>query len=257
MKLKDGISFSFKDELARIGSTPLRSHPSAFFWQKSLSIDNQFCNAVVRAGYLSWEQMLNASCRYCIGASKKHGVIFWQIDHEGRVHDGKVMYYLPNCHRDKSKDAHPTWISALLAKRDPFHNTAHNSSHCFFGLHLLMADGTRQNASIAIVEAEKTAFILSELYPQSVWLASGGLGEVQPDKFRPLRGCKIVMFPDTDPDGIAFKRWNEAANTVMHSPFWEDSPPIRVSHLLETHATPDQKQRKIDLVDFLFESHKE
>jgi hypothetical protein len=25
-------------------------------------------------------------------------------------------------------------------------------------------------------------------------------------------------------------------------------------HLLERHATPDQKRRKIDLVDFLFES---
>jgi hypothetical protein len=61
------------------------------------------------------------------------------------------------------------------------------------------------------------------------------------------------MFPDTDTDGIAFRRWTAAAKTVMESSFWEDSPPIRVSPLLELHATPDQKQRKIDLLDYLFE----
>ena len=61
-----------------------------------------------------------------------------------------------------------------------------------------------------------------------------------------------MMFPDTDPDGIAFRRWSEAAALVMHQLFWEDSPPIRVSPLLELHATAEQKQRKIDIVDFLF-----
>ena len=106
---------------------------------------------------------------------------------------------------------------------------------------------------MAIVEAEKTAFILSELYPEYIWLASGGLSEVQPEKFRPLRGHRVVMFPDTDPDGIAFRCWNNAAREVMRSVFWEDSPPIRVSPLLELKATAAQKHRKIDILDFLFE----
>jgi hypothetical protein len=75
---------------------------------------------------------------------------------------------------------------------------------------------------------------------------------VQAEKFRPLRGHKVILFPDTDPEGKAFKRWSDAANFVMQQPFWEDSPPIRVSPLLETHATPEQKQAKIDLIDFLF-----
>ena len=104
-----------------------------------------------------------------------------------------------------------------------------------------------------MVEAEKTAFILSELYPQYVWLAAGGLGEVQVDKFRPLRGRRVILFPDTDPEGMAYRRWYEAAQMVMQQPFWEDSPPIRVSTVLEQHASAEQKARKIDLVDFLFE----
>ena len=109
------------------------------------------------------------------------------------------------------------------------------------------------DATIALVEAEKSAVILSELYPEYIWLAAGGLSEVQPEKFRTLKGRKVILFPDTDPNGIAFKRWSEAAKEVMQSIFWEDSPPIRVSPILEINATPEQKQRKIDLVDFLFE----
>ena len=104
-----------------------------------------------------------------------------------------------------------------------------------------------QKKSVCVVEAEKTAVILSEVYPEYVWLAAGGLGEVQTEKFRPLRGHKVVLFPDTDSDGIAFRRWSEAATLVMNQVFWEDSPPIRVSPLLETHATPEQKAAKIDL----------
>ena len=240
-----------KEMLAQVRAMPLYTHPSAFLWQKCLSVGNQFCDAVVRAGYLSYEQMFSAACRYCVGASKLGGVIFWQIDHEGRVHDGKVMYYLPDCHRNKDKSAHPTWVSALLAKRNG--NPKGTSSHCLFGLHQLTSDISHQPSNIAIVEAEKTAFILSELYPEYIWLATGGLSEVQPEKFRPLRGHKVVMFPDTDPDGIAFRCWNEAAREVMRSVFWEDSPPIRVSPLLELKATAAQKQRKIDILDYLFE----
>ena len=75
----------------------------------------------------------------------------------------------------------------------------------------------------------------------------------QVNKCFPLRHHKVILFPDTDPDGMAFTRWYDAAQEVMKSFFWPNDNPIRVSPLLERHATPDQKRRKIDLVDFLFE----
>jgi len=273
-----------------------RRHPTEWLWRQCLSIRSQFCEAVVAAGYLSWEQMVSAACRYRLGASRQGGVIFWQIDHEERVRDGKVMYYGLDCHRLKDKQHHPTWISTLLRRRDPFPNSPHETSHCFFGAHLLTTlnerlfrppltpprssfarllpkgrknsggetaiavitplhhrEGQGGRSPICVVEAEKTAFILSELYPQYVWLAAGGLGEVQVDKFRPLRGRRVILFPDTDPEGMAYRRWYEAAQMVMQQPFWEDSPPIRVSTVLEQHASAEQKARKIDLVDFLFD----
>ena len=252
----------------------MKHHITEILWMRCLSMDSQFCEAVVSCGYLTQEQMLHAACLYRLGASRQGGVIFWQIDQEGRVRDGKVMYYLPDCHRNKAHK--PTWVSYLLRRRDPFPNAAHETSHCFFGLHLISekratlgTDPSVQQSekrkvksekcnphccTVAVVEAEKTAVILSELYPQYIWLASGGLGEVQPDKFRALRGCKVILFPDTDPDGIAYSRWSNAAEEVMRSVFWEGSPPIRVSHILEDHATEEQKRRKIDLVDFITES---
>ena len=272
-----------------------RHHPTEWLWRQCLSIRSQFCEAVVAAGYLSWEQMVSAACRYRLGASRQGGVIFWQIDHEERVRDGKVMYYGLDCHRLKDKQHHPTWVSSMLRKRDPFYSNG-CTSHCFFGLHLVSGEifttprpllpkrgtsplqtstpqgerlkekvaGNRQLflcsgkpghglKNICVVEAEKTAFILSERYPQYVWLAAGGLGEVQVDKFRPLRGRRVILFPDTDPEGMAYRRWYEAAQMVMQQPFWEDSPPIRVSTILEQHASAEQKARKIDLVDFLFD----
>ena len=38
-----------------------------------------------------------------------------------------------------------------------------------------------------------------------IWLATGGLNEVQVNKFLPLRHYRVILFPDTDPEGRAFK----------------------------------------------------
>ena len=249
-------------------------------WRRALSAESQFCKALLANGYLTERQLQRAVWQYRLGATKTGRVIFWQINEHDEICEGKVMSYLPDCHRDKRHN--PTWVGHLLSLRYGWGRLT--SRHCFFGLHLLgrpplsppvgggwlpsvyppptgsvhknsspPTEGDRGGLSpIAIVEAEKTAVILSARYPQYIWLAAGGLGEVQPDKFRPLRGRHIIMFPDTDPDGIAFKRWSDAANLVMRQLFWEDSPPIRVSPILEQQATSEQKQRKIDIVDFLF-----
>ena len=253
MKLQDVLTPNFTLLTQGIRQSPLYRHPSAWMWRQALSIGNQFCQAVVHSGHLSWEQMVSAASRYCIGATRQGGVIFWQIDHEGRVHDGKVMYYGDDCHRLKDKQHHPTWVSSMLACRQGGKRSGDSTSHCFFGQHLLTADISHQTSAVCVVEAEKSTFILSEHYPQYIWLASGGLGEVQVDKFRALRGRKVILFPDTDPDGKTFRHWHDAAQSVMQQTFWEGSTPIRVSPLLELHATPEQKARKIDLIDYLFE----
>ena len=244
------IGYGFSSILERLRQESFFLYHPASMANRGLSVNTPFCQAVVGCGYLTFEQMLNAAYRYRLGGSKKGGVIFWQIDHDGMPCDGKVMYYGSDCHRLKRQN--PTWVTAILRRREHQPKSDQGSIHCFFGLHLIRHWG----GDVAIVEAEKTAFILSEHYPQYVWLAAGGLYELNVDKFKPLRGRKIVLFPDTDPDGMAYRYWCKKAQEVMASPFWEGSPPIRVSTILEQHATPAQKAAKIDLIDFLFEQDK-
>ena len=231
-------------------------------WQQRQSADSDFCRAVVSNGYMTREQMQEAVGRYRLGCSRDGGVIFWQIDTLGQTCDGKIMYYRPDCHRDHQR--HPQWVSNLLKRQflGRFPEMAAwmpETHHCLFGTHLLsLADGAdgadvlntnlTNNTNLAVVEAEKTAIIMSAHYPQYLWLAAGGLTELTAQKLFPLRHHRIVLFPDTDPDQTAYTRWYAVAQEARRL-YGLD---IHVSSLLERRATVAQKQAKIDLVDFLF-----
>ena len=143
-------------------------------WQSWLSTDTTFCRALVGCGYLSEEQMQRAAGRYRLGRSHDGGVIFWQIDQKGVVRDGKIMYYREDCHRDKARN--PSWVSARMKAYYGYDGSL-PVERCLFGLHLLSEKG-----AVAIVEAEKTAVIMSERFPQYIWMAAGG-----PSAHRPPR----------------------------------------------------------------------
>ena len=206
-----------------------------------MSTESVFCKAVVKCGYLTEEQMQRAAERYRLGKSRDGGVIFWQIDEEGRTRDGKIMYYREDCHRDKSH--HPSWASARLKAYYGYDGDL-PVDRCLFGLHLLGVVG----GAVCVVEAEKTAVIMSEVYPQYVWMAAGGLNALSAEKLRPLRDHKVVLFPDTDPDGTTYACWKAIAEEASRSFL----SPVYVSPLLERQATPEQKAAKIDIVDLLF-----
>ena len=209
-------------------------------WQQRQSADSDFCRAVVMQGYMTEEQMQEAVCRYHLGCSRDGGVIFWQIDTLGQICDGKIMYYRPDCHRDHGR--HPQWVSNLLKRhylKDDPQLASEISQTSSFRLH---------TSVVAVVEAEKTAVILSARYPDYLWLAAGGLFELTAEKLFPLRHHRIVLFPDTDPDQTAYTRWYTVAQEAHH----QYGLDIHVSSLLERRATAEQKRAKIDLVDFLF-----
>lgn len=248
-------TFSFSREWQRIrketaeqAAHRLIVYPEGDMVSRHLSADSQFCRACVGMGYLTQAQMHHAAERYRLGISRDGGVIFWQLNLDGRVLDGKIMYYRADCHRDHSH--HPTWVGAEMTKfylaDSPDVADLIDVQHHFFGLHLLAA--CREEQTICVVEAEKTAVILSEHYPQYLWMAAGGLSALKPEMLYHLRHHKIVLFPDTDPDGSTFRQWYDIARRAEKMA----GKPIHVSPLLEQRATPAQKERKIDLVDFLF-----
>ena len=220
-------------------------------WQQRLGTSSEFCRAVVSNGYLTEKQMQRAMERYRLGASRDGGVIFWQIDECDLLRDGKIMHYRPDCHRDH--DRKPTWATYLLRKNGRLPKDW-NTDHCLFGLHLLSEELIVKSEKLAtartitVVEAEKTAVIMSEVKPEYIWLATGGKTELNVAKLRPLKGHRVILFPDTDEDGQTYRDWYdvaEAASDVF-------GHPVTVSTLLEQHATPLQKAAKIDLVDLLF-----
>ena len=233
MKIDELFPHTFKALARQIDSRPL--------WQQCQSSQSAFCQAVVSNGYLTEAQMQQAVVRYRLGATRDAGVIFWQIDEHDIPRDGKIMYYREDCHRDH--DRHPTWTNSLLRQKGLIPEDW-QSEHCLFGLHLLQ----RWKGTVAIVESEKTAIIMSALKPECLWLATGGKTELNVAKLKPLCQHKVILFPDTDENGQTYREWYdiaEAAGEVYEHPF-------TVSALLEQRATPAQKAAKIDLVDFLF-----
>ena len=264
MKLKNIFPLTFKPILEEIDRQTaerasreliLYHGGSAPLWQQHLSSDSAFCRACVSMGYLTQQQMLRAAQRYRLGMSRDGGVIFWQFDQLGQVYDGKIMYYRPDCHRDKQRK--PTWVSNCLKQfyldpEDPLHVEFH-ASHGLFGLQLISECKNVKmqkcnNIKVAVVEAEKTAVILSERFPEYIWLAAGGLTELTAVKLFPLRGHRIILFPDTDTDLTAYSTWYRVAQEASKLL----GQPVTVSPILEQRATPAQKAAKIDLIDFLF-----
>lgn len=196
------------------------------------------------------EQAAAAERMYRLEARSDGGVVYWLIDREGRYHDGKVMYYHPDGHRDKSQERHPRWIAHIV----PGQGEAAQIADCqaraairpLFGEHLL---NESPDSPVAIVEAEKTAIIASQRFASQgfVWLAAGGESMLRVESFQSLRGRRIILFPDTDPDGATFRHWSHIAQEAST----RYGIQIYVSPLLERHATPEQKEQKVDIADYL------
>jgi hypothetical protein len=229
-------------------------------WQRRLSTASEFCRALVACGYLSEEQMQRAAQRYRLGASRDGGVIFWQIDEHEVLHDGKMMHYRPDCHRDH--DRKPSWVSYHL-RRSGLLPEDWKAAHCLFGLHLLantnLSNLTNKKESvqsvscvvektICVVEAEKTAVIMSEVKPEYLWLATGGKTELSVARLKPLAGHRVILFPDTDETGETYREWYEVAETATDV----FGRPFTVSSILEQQASKAQKAAKIDIVDLIF-----
>lgn len=156
--------------------------------------------------------------------------MFWMIDDMFQPHDAHIG---------------DNWISYYLKKREPLLDSW-QVSRCLFGLHLLCVT----NKPICVVESEQSAVILSEILPESVWMAYVTLSNLTPDLLAPLQGRTVTIYPRTDPTQSTYLFFLDYADIVRH-----DYPTIQlhVEDILENEATDEQKQRCIDLLDFLME----
>ena len=197
------------------------------------------------------------------------GTIFWLIDAQQRVRGGQAVLFDYHGHTAKyikpdgtkgrySRNVHVVMRMALEKAKKPIPDWLIDYEENApkwpvpFGLgQLSMAPET---LPVAIVEAPKTAVFCSGYFPEFVWLAIGSLGYLNAERIEPLRGRKLVLFPDLSrpKDGLktAFQNWSNKAEQLRKSGFKVD-----VSGLLE-HSTATEQQRiqGYDLADYLIEN---
>lgn len=170
---------------------------------------------------------------YHIGHSPKNGfTIFWQIDEEGKVRTGKMMKYRADGHRDRAAQYNFDFIHATLKRHrnergeivdeapwpypDIYDPDKQEMRQTLFGMHLL--DRYGKDATIKIVESEKTALLMSIAYgnhTSQVWMACGGLENLSRERLAPIikRGRRIILYPDRD--GV--NKWKQKAEQLHYA----------------------------------------
>ena len=175
---------------------------------------------------------------YALGATQDGGIIYWQIDTKGRVRTGKVMRYNPETgHRIKDAGG-INWVHSIMKKHKLLPDD-YNLVQCLFGEHLLKM---YPDKVVALVESEKSALIASGVYPEYIWLATGGKSQLSIDKLKVLKGRTVIMFTDVD----GYEYWKNKAKDVEAI-----GCKVVVSDLLENNATNEDRANKIDLADWL------
>lgn len=162
--------------------------------------------------------------------------IFWFIDIAGRIHYGQVKLF-ENGHSVKE---HTTSIGYVLKNRlKPLpawvdeYNEQERKIGCLFGEHLLR----KSHKPVAIVEAPATAVVASIYLPAFTWLAIGSLSYLTPSRCDVLKGRKVVLYPDLG----GFKAWKEKGDALG----------FECSDILERFASPQDRERGLDLRDYL------
>lgn len=132
---------------------------------------------------------------YNIGTAKNGGVVFWQVDLQGKIRTGKVMYY--NKDTGKRLKDRSSWYVHRKIKED------FELKQVFFGEHLVTND-----KPVCLVESEKTAIIMSGFYPESTWIASGGANMLNSYRLNRLHRLDYV-YPDNSSDGKLWRLWEQ------------------------------------------------
>ena len=193
------------------------------------------------------EAVLAAVSEYKIGTGRNGEAIFWQIDRRQHIRTGKLIAYDSKTGK-RRKDRSPNWIHSTLRQAGKLPGSF-ELKQCFFGEHLLR---DRPGLPVAIVESEKSAVIASncnEVFPDLVWLATGGKSNLNIERLRTLGYLrKIILYPDAD----GFGRWKDIRDTARR-----DGLDISISTLIERYANNADKREGCDLADFLIARQRE
>ena len=189
--------------------------------------------------------------RFHVGTSRRWpgATVFWHLDEQNRIRAGKIMLFDETFHRVKVPEAHINWVPSALAaacqrRGQPApawlaEYKAHGKG-CLFGLSQLATAPASQ--PVALVEGEKTALLATPYYPRYVWVATGGLNKLTAERAEPLRGRRLVLFPDAG----ALGKWQTKADELRGLGFQ-----VSISETMEALAADDTSLAGGDLADVL------
>jgi hypothetical protein len=121
-----------------------------------------------------------------IGTAKDGSTLFWYRDCNG-YRTVKKMRYRSDGHRDRSS------FPVFLFKK------SEGYIPCLYGEFQL--ELYPKDATVILLESEKSTVIAHAFYPQYLWLATGGASALTEDKAAALKGRKVVILPDSDKAG--------------------------------------------------------
>lgn len=132
---------------------------------------------------------------YKVGAYGRDWTAFCQIDIDGEIHAVKLIPYGVDGHRRKDMTA-VKWCHKMQHFQPYF--SGERLEQVAFGEHLLRL---RPSSPVAVVESEKTAVMMSSLFPQAVWLAVGGSQNLyrigsRLNGLKEMEGRKVIAYPD-------------------------------------------------------------
>lgn len=186
--------------------------------------------------YFTKEEIQLAIHKYKIGTSKLWeggSTVFWQINPQNEVMTGKVMLLdIKTGKRVKEPFNHIQWVHKLLKLENL------ELQQCLFGLHLINESTKKE---IAIVESEKTAFIMSLFLPNYIWMSTGGKKIFNLKRLLPIKGHTILAYPDKS----EFDDWNKTTLELQKVGF-----KINCSRFIEDKDLPNGT----DLADIYIES---
>jgi hypothetical protein len=176
---------------------------------------------------------------YFVGTYEDY-TCFPSIDRLNRVCRAKLIRFNRANGKRLKGDYDTSSLPAKLKLKESF-----QYKQVFFGEHLL---SKYPNKPIAIVEAEKTAIIASLCFPEFIWLGSNSKTWLKSERLKRLGQRQIVLYPDAD----GFELWQGIAADAQ-----KQGSTIKVSNLIESHATDEQKANGYDLADYLINEQTE
>ena len=151
-------------------------------------------------------QVKEVILKYLIGTSKlwEGATVFWQIDNNEKIRHGKIMLLNPYTGKRVKNSEGKGFINSV---RSVLKLKEFNLNQCLFGLHLINETNTK---TIALVESEKTAVLMSVFKPEYTWLSTGSKGGLKHEFLKPIKQYKIVAFPDKS----EYKDWLDKATEL-------------------------------------------